>query len=234
MLTPLRVLTARFRGFFSGSRRESDLRDEIHAHLSDLEADFSARGLSPDDARLAARKAFGGVDQIPETCRDQQRLPVVDALVQDVRFGLRLLVRDRGFTLAAIVVLGVGLGVNNLFFTLVYAATMRGLPLDRADRIVHISMTDGQAPDRPVSWQEFVYLSSARRSLVGLAAFASAPVTVGDEDRPPDRLDGTYLSANGFDLLDVLWTEDLDDGQLIQGVRIRNPFAADTGGEEGR
>lgn len=202
-MNTLRQWWHRLVGTMTGSSADAALKADIEAHLDQLTDDFIARGMAPEDARLAARKAFGGVDQIREACRDQQGLPIVDALVQDVRFGLRLLVRDRGFTLAAIVVLGVGLGVNNLFFTLVYASTMRGLPLERADRVVHISMTDERAPDRPVSWQEFVDLKSARRSLVGLTAFASAPVTVGDEDRAPDRLDGTYLSANGFDLLDI-------------------------------
>lgn len=202
-MSTLRQWRHRLVGTMTGSSADAALKADIEAHLDQLTDDFIARGMAPEDARLAARKAFGGVDQIREVYRDQQRLPIVDALVQDVRFGLRLLVRDRGFTLAAIVVLGVGLGVNNLFFTLVYASTMRGLPLERADRVVHISMTDERAPDRPVSWQEFGDLRSAQRSLVGLTAFASAPVTVGDEDRAPDRLDGTYLSANGFDLLDI-------------------------------
>ncbi len=204
MLTTLRVLLARLRIYWAQADNDAELRDEIQAHLSDLESQYIAQGMTPDDAQFAARKAFGGVDQVREGYRDQQGLPVVDALMQDIRFGLRLLVRDRGFTLTAIVVLGVGLGINNLFFTLVYGATMRGLPLERADRVVHISMTDERTPDRPVSWLEFVELRSVRRSLVGLTAFASAPVTVGDEDWAPDRLDGTYLSANGFDLLDIL------------------------------
>ncbi len=203
-MSTLRQWWHRLVGTVTGASADAALKADIEAHIDELTDDFIARGMSPDDACFAARKAFGGVDQIREVYRDQQGLPVVDALMQDIRFGLRLLVRDRGFTLAAIVVLGVGLGVNNLFFTLVYAATMRGLPLEQADRVVHISMTDERTPDRPVSWQEFVDLRSVRRSLVGLTAFASAPVTVGDEDRAPDRLDGTYLSANGFDLLDIL------------------------------
>ncbi len=203
MLTSLRIILAGLRGFFAGSRRDAALREEIQDHLDRLESDYITRGLSPEEARFAARRAFGGVDQIREVYRERQGLPILDALIQDGRFGLRLLSRDRGFTLAAVVVLGVGLGINNLFFTLVYAITMRGLPIERADRVVHISMTDQQAPDRAVSWPEFVELSAATRSFTGLAAFANAPVTVGDEGRSPDRVDGTHVSANGFELLDI-------------------------------
>ena len=133
-MSKLRQWWYRILGTMTGSSAEDRLKTEIDAHLDQLADDFVTRGMAPDDARLAARRAFGGVDQIREVYRDQQGLPSVGALVQDVRFGLRLLLRDRGFTLAAVVVLGIGLGINNLFFTLVYAATMRGLPLEQADR----------------------------------------------------------------------------------------------------
>lgn len=127
-------------------------------------------------------------------------LPIVDALTQDIRFALRLLVRDKGFATTAILVLGLGIGVNNMMFTLIYAFTMRGLPIDRADRVLHVSTFDQRFPDRPLSYPELDDLRRAR-SFGGIAAFVNAPVAVGDEARAPDRFDGTYLSANAFDLV---------------------------------
>ena len=61
---------------------------------------------------------------------------MIETLVQDVRFALRVLMRDRGFALTAIVVLGIGLGVNNMFFTLVYAHKFRGVPIEQAERVL--------------------------------------------------------------------------------------------------
>lgn len=187
----------------TGTSGDDALKDDIDAHLAQLADDFMAQGMPPDEAHLAARRAFGGVDQMREAYRDQERLPLLDALLQDLRFGLRLLLRDRGFTLVVVAILGVGLGVNNLYFTLTYAATMRGLPLDGADRIVFISMSDERTPDRPVSFPDFADIASTQRSFAGLAAFASQPATVGDEGRAPDRFDGAYTSASAFDLLRI-------------------------------
>ncbi len=122
-------------------RREERLSDEIGHHLDLLVEDLKRGGMSDADARLAARKQFGGVDQLRMSHREQRGMPVVETLLQDIRFALRVLMRDRGFALTAIVVLGVGLGVNNMFFTLVYAHKFRGLPIERTGpRPVHLDL----------------------------------------------------------------------------------------------
>src|SRR5688572_15411063 len=88
--------------------REQRLSDEIAHHLDLLVEDLKRGGMSETDARLAARKQFGGVDQIRMSHREQRGVPVIETLLQDVRFALRVLIRDRGFALTAIVVLGIG------------------------------------------------------------------------------------------------------------------------------
>lgn len=138
MLTPLRALIARFKAFFGGSRRESDLRDEIHAHLSALEADFAARGLSPDEARLAARKAFGGVDQVRMIHRDQRGLPWLDVLWQDVRHAVSGLRRNPGFAAAALATLALAIGATTAVFSLVYGVLLRPLPFVEPNTLVRI------------------------------------------------------------------------------------------------
>ena len=76
-------------------RRDELLAEEIQLHLDQLASDYAARGMTPAEAQIAARRAFGGVEQTKEAYRDQRGLPVVDALTQDVRFAVRLLRRDR-------------------------------------------------------------------------------------------------------------------------------------------
>ncbi|MCC7124756.1 MAG: ABC transporter permease, partial [Acidobacteria bacterium] len=202
-MSAIRQWWRRLRQTLTGGSGDDALSEEIESHLAALTDDFIANGMSPHDARLAARRAFGGVDQVREAYRDQERLPPVDAVLQDIRFGVRLLGRDRGFTLVVITVLGLGLGINNLYFTLTYAATMRGLPLAEAARIVHVSTSDERTPDRPIAWPDFVDLSTTQRSFSGLAAFVNQPATLGDEGRAPDRFDGAYVTANAFDLLRI-------------------------------
>jgi predicted permease len=122
-------------------------------------------------------------------------------LWRDVRLAVRLLRKERGFTLVAVTVLGLGIGVNNTQFILVNAFCIRGLPIDRPDRVLFLSARDTRDQELSLSYREFDAIRSATRAFTGLAAFANAPLAVGDEGRAPDRAPGTYLSAGAFRLL---------------------------------
>jgi hypothetical protein len=202
MLTP-QSLISRLLDPIRRAQRDRELDDEIEAHLAQLTDDHIARGLSPADARLAARKMFGGVDQVKALYRDQRGLPWLDAAWQDLRFALRLCARERGFALMAIVVLALGIGVNNMFFTLVYAHTMRGLPIDRPEHVLYVSTFDDRTRDAPVSRLDFEDLRSSQQSFQHLAAFANAAVALGDEGRAPDRVDAAYVTADAFDVVPI-------------------------------
>jgi putative ABC transport system permease protein len=197
----VRTWLARLAGLVRGRRREDDLQTEIETHLALLADEFERRGLPSDEAGLAASRAFGGVERTKVVYREQLRLPLVDALVQDARFALRLLARERGVALTAVLVLGLGLGVNNMMFTLIYGTTMRGLPIPDRDRVLHVSTFDKQFPDRPLTYPEFAHLRAHTRTFAGMAAFVNAPVAVSDDGRAADRFDATYLTANAMTLI---------------------------------
>jgi predicted permease len=120
-----------------------------------------------------------------------------------VRFAMRVLMRDRGFALTAMLVLGVGLGVNNMFFTLVYAHKFRGVPIERPDRVLFISAFDDRVSNRALSIPEFEELRGIQKSFQSLGAYVSGVATVGDRDRVPDRFDATYFAAGTFELLGI-------------------------------
>jgi predicted permease len=182
-------------------RRDDRLTEEIQAHLDLIADEYVAKGMSRGDARLAARKAFGGVDRIKMRYREQRGVPVVETVLQDVRFALRVLRRDRGFALTAILVLGVGLGVNNMFFTLVYAHKFRGVTIEDVDRVMFLSTFDDRSANRLVSLPEFNDLQTGSTSFSGLAAYVHGVVTVGDAGRAPDRFSAAYVTANALPLL---------------------------------
>lgn len=181
--------------------RDERLSSEIEHHLDLLAEDHKTRGLSDAEARLAARREFGGVDQTKMRYREQRGLPIVDALTQDVRFAIRVLARDRGFALTAILVLGVGLGVNNMFFTLVWAHKFRGVAIDNVERVMFISTFDDRGTNRLTSLPEFNDLQGATTSFGGLAAYVNGVAIVGDEGRAPDRFNAAYVTANAFPIL---------------------------------
>lgn len=88
-MIPLRVLLSRMLGLFSRQRRDTDLSDEIQAHLDLLSEQNVRHGMLAAEARAAARREFGAVEQIKDSYRDQRGLPFVDALTQDIRYAIR-------------------------------------------------------------------------------------------------------------------------------------------------
>ena len=95
----LRVALARLRGLFAGPRADDDLREELESHLELETAELIRRGLDPETARRQARMASGGLTQAAEAVRDQRGLPWVENVMADLRYGLRSLRRNPGFTL---------------------------------------------------------------------------------------------------------------------------------------
>ncbi len=200
----LRVFLSRVLDFAFRRRRDERLSEEIQAHLDILSADYVARGMTPAQSRDAARRAFGGVDQVKAVYRDQRGLPFVDSLVPDARFAIRLLVKDRWFTAAAVVALALGIGATTTVFTIVNGMNLSALPVDEPDRIMYLQTQDAQGRRQAgASFADFVDWQQATRTFSGLAAFAGETMNVGDEERPADRLAGTFISANGFNVLRV-------------------------------
>ncbi len=124
------------------------------------------------------------------------------SLLQDLRFAVRLLVKDRWFTAVAVVALALGIGVNSTVFTFVNAVLIRGLPFDEPDRIMALGTRDARNRDR----------MHARTSISRTGAPAPAPspawppsaaqtMNVSDEGRAPERFGGPYISANAFTLI---------------------------------
>src|SRR5258706_11818396 len=114
----VRVVLKRLRAMFSAGRSDSQLDAEIREHLDRLADDHGRRGLSPVDARAAARRDFGGVDQVKEAYRSQRSFRVLDELAQDIRFALRMLRRSPVFSVPACLSLAIGIGAATAVFTI--------------------------------------------------------------------------------------------------------------------
>jgi putative ABC transport system permease protein len=132
----LRIFGARMRGLFRKRQLDGDLDAELRAHLEMLTEENVRRGMSPVEARYAARREFGGVEQSKELHREQRSIPFLDALFQDLRFALRGLRNRPGFALVAILTLSLGIASTTAVFSVVDRILFRSLPYPHDEELV--------------------------------------------------------------------------------------------------
>ncbi len=120
---------------------------------------------------------------------------------QDVRFAVRLLLKERWFTVVAALALALGIGVNTTVFTIVNAILLRGLPFERPDRIVSLGTVDERGRPRGVSRLDFLDWQAAAHGYEGLAIFLPAPMNLTEDGPAPEQYTGTYIAASLFALV---------------------------------
>ena len=197
----MRALISRLLEAVRRRSRDRRLDDEVQAHLDQLADEFVAGGMTREDARLAARKSFGGVDQMKAVYRDQRGFRIIDELTQDVRYAVRLITRDRWFTAATVLALSLGIGATATMVTILYSMNIRGLPFYDAPSLVGVTGEPTRGQGGQVPFAVFEAWRAASRSFVGLAGEADAPINLGDETHATDQFGGTFVSHNTFALL---------------------------------
>jgi predicted permease len=195
-------LVAYLRGLVGRRRVDAECLDELRFHLANEIEAHRARGLSPIEARRRALCDLGGVTQTREAVRDV-RATWLDIVWLDLRHATRGLSRDRGTAIVAVMALALGISVSNTFFTLVNAICLRGLPIERPERVVFIGSRDAEGRPGGLSYLDVADVGRAARSFVALAAYGSASLTVSDRWAPADRVSATFVSAGAFQLLGV-------------------------------
>ena len=205
-MTPIRVLVSRIRGLWSKRAMDSRLEEELQCHLDLLEQDAVRRGLPPHEARLAARREFGGLQQTKETWRDTRGFPSVETLLQDIRHALRGMFRTPAFTFMVMAVLAVGIGATITVFSILNTLFFRPLTYPQADKIVMLgeAYTRGQTmgPMAPVRWLDFVEWKKQARSFSDIAAYR-AQTFVLNEGGEPVRILGERVSTGYLEMLGV-------------------------------
>ena len=163
----------RLRSFFNKPQRDSELDAEVAAHLELAVEENIRHGMPAEEARRLALIRFGGVVQAKEQQREARGLPWLDVLLQDLRFTFRTLGRDRGFTVIAVVILGLGIGANITVFSVVNTILLRPLPLRNPQELVRILTKDPTGGESSMTYsadatEEFQRLNQSFRIGLGL------------------------------------------------------------------
>ena len=197
------------RSLFGKSRAEQELTDELRFHLEKLIEEKVGKGMTPEEARYAALRELGGVEQIKEECRDMRNLNFIENIVQDVRYGVRLLVKNPGFAVVAVLVLALGIGANTAVFSLLDQAILRSLPVKDPGRLVVISDAEYRSgwstSDASEMVYSYVHYKEVRDQIPlfdGVIARAHVPLSV-TAAGASERAAGEVVSGNFFSVLGV-------------------------------
>lgn len=200
----LRAWFSRCFGLTRKADREAEMADEMQLHLDQLTQRKVAQGMSPEEARNAARREFGGLEQIKEVARDQRVWRWADELLQDIRFGARMLARSPGFSILAILCLTLGIGTNAAVFSWIEGILIRPYPLvSHQDRMFAIiGTTRGVEGHNGLSYPDFLDFeknSTLFQSFI-VDRIMGTSLSVGDR---AEWASGGIVSANYFDALGV-------------------------------
>jgi predicted permease len=201
-----------------------DLDEDIRDHIESETQDNIERGMAPDEARSMALRKLGNVARVKEETREVWNVVWLDQLVQDVRFGLRMLRKSPGFTAVAVLTLALGIGATTAIFTLIQQVMLRPLAVARPDQLWRIGDSDGccfsngytqsnhSVPQNDwnfFSWEAYNHLRANTPAFENLAAFqpgmynAYLAVRPAGSSTPVEMRNGEYVSGNFFETFGI-------------------------------
>lgn len=198
----IRILVSRMAATVRRRKLDSELEDELRAHIEFAAEEARKRGLSPDQARTAALREFGGVTQIRERYRTQSGLPWFEALAQDLRFAMRMLLTNPGFAGVAVLTLAIGIGGNTAIFSIVNSVLLNPLPFPHPEQLVGLHESKPNFPTGSISYPNFLDWEKENRTFTSMALarqYAFSLTGKGDAVQVKAR----FLSSGFFAVLGV-------------------------------
>src|SRR5687768_13937667 len=193
-----------FRNLFAKNAVERDLDQEVRSYVDLLAEEKIKAGMSPDDARRAARLEAGSIEQIKDEVRDVRKGSFLDSGLQDFRYGIRLLRRSPGFTALAVLTIGLGIGANSAIFSVINGVVRKPLAYPDSDRLMFIT---SQFPTLNfnkfwISPPEYFDFREHTKSFSHVGAYSTGAMNV-SEGTQPERVNAVFMTASMFKVLGV-------------------------------
>ena len=200
----LRSLFLRLRNLFrSRSRLERELHDELSSHLQHHIDDNLRRGLPPDEARRSALLNLGGFEQTKLAVREQRSLPFLETLLHDLRYALRMLRHNPGFTATAVSVLALGIGANTALFSIVNGVLLRPLPYPHPEQLVTLRESKPNFATGSISLPHFLDWQKDNRTFASMAAMRGGRSLILTGFGDAEQLNCVMLTSGFFEQLGV-------------------------------
>ncbi|MGB8541013.1 MAG: ABC transporter permease [Candidatus Acidiferrales bacterium] len=230
-------MTNLLRNIFAKEKTDRDLDEEVRSYSDLLIQEKIREGMTPEEARRTARIELGGIEQVKEEVREVRAGAWLDSLIQDLRYGARMLRRNPAFTAIAVLTLALGIGANTAIFSVVHGVLLSPLPYNQPDRLVMIMESNPRYAHVWVSYPNFRDWQRQAQSFLQMAAFMQQGYDLTNPGTP-EHIDGSAVTAGFFGTLGVRLTlgrdfspkEDQRGGAhaLIISDRLwRNRFAQD-------
>ena len=186
MLAWIRAWASRTRASLSPRQLDQEFEHELDAHLDMLADENVRRGMSPEEARRAARIRLGGQTQLKEINRELHGLPALETFFQDTRYAFRMLRKNPGFTAVAVLTLALGIGANTAIFSVVYAMLLKPLPYSRPDQLLTVFEAQPQAGVKATGWSyaNFAELREQNRIFSDMAGSQQHQLTLTGRGEP--------------------------------------------------
>jgi len=198
----LRTLLGRLRALWRAEQIHDEIDEELRFHI-DMRAEESVRrGMRPDEARRDAEQRFGRLARIKESGYEVRGGGWLEALWQDLRFGARMLLKQPGFTLIAILTLALGIGANTAIFSIVNAVLLRPFPYQAPERLVIVQERESGGGFSP-SYPNFVDWRAQNTAFEAISAVRGNESFNFTGTGEPERLQGRLVSAEFFSLLGI-------------------------------
>ena len=238
-------------GFVRNRHVEAELDREINAHLALLEDDYRQKGLSAGEARLAARRAYGNVEQAKQSHRDERSILWLEQLAQDIRYAMRQFRKSPGFAITIILTIALGIGANTAIFTLIHSILLKSLPVADPKSLYRIGdvytdcclnngLENSNGDFDIFSWDNYRQVRASTPEFEELAAMQAGNQLLSvrrganpAQSRPGEFVSGNYFSTFGVGAFAGRMFTDADDQPAAQPVVVMSyqTWQADYGGD---